>query len=373
MAKWFRILMVAGAALLVSQTALAQTSPSQLEIALQALSESVGQTVTEVDLDGWQWSQTNYPDTSLGCPQPDQAYSQVVTSGYQFLLVYQGQTYDYRVSADGNIVILCTSTDVGTPVAPPTFTPAPVEPAPLAPAAPGCPEGLDLRLTVGEQARATVGLPSNVRAASDVSSQQVGQVQPGEVFTVTGNAVCGPDGLYWWPIQTATLSGWIAQGDVGLYYVEPIPQPLPAENALALLIAENVTRLAQLSRIDSNLQGAIAWSPDGATLAVGNSNEVLGGVWLYDVAQLQNPPARLETGTLVTAVAYTPDGAFLILGDAEGNVEFWQPGAEEAAFSFAAHDNAIEALSVSPNGRILATVGADNAVRFWGVPVTTEG
>lgn len=355
-----------------AQIAVAQSAPPQIDFALQALSAQTGQDITINDLEGYQWSQQNYPDTSLGCPQPGQMYSQVITSGYQFLLVYQGQTYDYRVSEDGSAVILCTAAEIGTPVAPPTFTPAPVEPTPLPPAQ-GCPEGLSLRLSVGEQARATVGLPSNLRAGADVAAEQIGQVQPGEVFTVLAEPVCGPDGLYWWQIQAGNLTGWIAQGDQGLYYIEPIPQPLPPENQLALLLADNIDRLARLSRIEGNLQGAVAWSPDGTTLAVGNANEVLGGVWLYSVGQLQNPPVRLETGTVVTAVAYTPDSAFLILGDVNGDVEFWQPGAAEPAYSFAAHDVAIEALSVSPNGLFLATVGADNEVRLWGIPAATQG
>ena len=116
MSRWLRAFVVMIVALGISQVALAQTSPSQLEFALQALSNQVGQPITVEDLDGWQWSQTNYPDSSLGCPQPGEVYTQVVTSGYQFLLVYQGQTYDYRVSEDGNTVILCTATDIGTPV-----------------------------------------------------------------------------------------------------------------------------------------------------------------------------------------------------------------------------------------------------------------
>ncbi|NLE50101.1 MAG: SH3 domain-containing protein [Chloroflexi bacterium] len=376
MSRWLRAFVVMIVALGISQVALAQTSPSQLEFALQALSNQVGQPITVEDLDGWQWSQTNYPDSSLGCPQPGEVYTQVVTSGYQFLLVYQGQTYDYRVSEDGNTVILCTATDIGTPVEPPTFTPdaaepttAPSTPLPTVPGTePGCPEGLDLRLTAGQQARVTVGLPSNVRSGADVSAEQLGQLQPGDVFTVLSDAVCGPDGLYWYEIQAGELAGWIAQGELGLYYVEPIPQALPDPSTLGLLVAENVGQIVELSRIDSNLQGAIAWSPDGMTLAVGNSNTTLGGVWLYDVAQLQNPPVRLETGTVVTSVAFTPDGAFLILGDADGTVSFWQPNAEEATYSFPAHEVAIEALSVSSDGLILATVGANNTVRLWGVP-----
>ncbi len=46
-------------------------------------------------------------DTSLGCPAEDTAYAQVVTSGYTVMLDYQGTEYDYHVSSDGVIVVLC--------------------------------------------------------------------------------------------------------------------------------------------------------------------------------------------------------------------------------------------------------------------------
>ena len=82
MSRWLRTLIVLVIALGAGQIALAQQGPSQLEFALQALSDQVGEPVAVEDLDGWQWGQTNYPDTSLGCPQPGEVYSQVVTSGY---------------------------------------------------------------------------------------------------------------------------------------------------------------------------------------------------------------------------------------------------------------------------------------------------
>ncbi len=48
----------------------------------------------------------DFSDTSLGCPQPDQMYSQVITPGYQVVLEAQGKEYDYRLTDEKN-VILC--------------------------------------------------------------------------------------------------------------------------------------------------------------------------------------------------------------------------------------------------------------------------
>lgn len=86
-----------------------QTIPEQIQLALDDLSTQLGEAVTFESLAAFQWAYREYPDASLGCPQPGQVYAQVVTPGYQFDLTYAGTTYDYRVSEDGQTVILCDS------------------------------------------------------------------------------------------------------------------------------------------------------------------------------------------------------------------------------------------------------------------------
>jgi hypothetical protein len=50
-----------------------------------------------------------WPDASLGCPQPGMMYAQVITPGYQIILEAAGRRYDYRAPMrhDGP-VRLCT-------------------------------------------------------------------------------------------------------------------------------------------------------------------------------------------------------------------------------------------------------------------------
>jgi hypothetical protein len=50
-----------------------------------------------------------WPDGSLGCPEPNAAYTQAEVAGYHLLLSVQGETYDYR--GGEQFVRLC-----GTPV-----------------------------------------------------------------------------------------------------------------------------------------------------------------------------------------------------------------------------------------------------------------
>lgn len=46
----------------------------------------------------------DWPDSSLGCPQPDMMYLQVITPGYQVVFEVDGVEYDMRATASGGVV-----------------------------------------------------------------------------------------------------------------------------------------------------------------------------------------------------------------------------------------------------------------------------
>ncbi|MEP6986656.1 MAG: hypothetical protein ABI970_13705, partial [Chloroflexota bacterium] len=100
--------------------ALAQTAPDPISAALQDLSNRVNRTVTLTQVTEWNYQQSVYPSPALGCPQPGIAYTDVLTSGFQFIITYEGTVYDYRVSDDKSIVVLC-----GTALAPSAAPPCP--------------------------------------------------------------------------------------------------------------------------------------------------------------------------------------------------------------------------------------------------------
>jgi hypothetical protein len=58
--------------------------------------------ITVVSVEYVEW-----PDTSLGCPEPGQMYLQVITPGYRIILEVRGRTYEYH--SDRRQVILCRS------------------------------------------------------------------------------------------------------------------------------------------------------------------------------------------------------------------------------------------------------------------------
>ena len=387
--RYSRFLLIIALALMSAVVVVAQqpSPPSELDAAIAVLSRQVGTPLTVDLLDSFTWSGQTFADTSLNCPQPDQAYAQIQTSGYQFLLVYQGQTYDYRVTTGGASVLLCVTASATaeatsgataevTPAV--TETTAPVEPTAAVPTATleptaivaPCTSGLSPRLTIGQMARTTTGVSSNVRAAPDASGTVMGAVGAGVTFTVLEGPACGPEGFNWWRVQQGPLTGWVAEGQNGLYYLEPVPTPLPAADALSVIDATTAPDLVQLSRLQGNLSGVLAWSPDGSTLAVAGSNTVTPGVWLYAVAALDaQPPRQLATAAIPTALAFSADGALLAVGTADGRVTFYDVASGAAGYGFPAESGPVRDLRFSPNGRTLAVIGQGATMAFWGVSV----
>ena len=64
-----------------------------------------------------------WPDGSLGCPEPGQFYTQAIVDGAQVLLGADGRLYDYRADAEGNIVFCASGEKDGGRefVPPPSF------------------------------------------------------------------------------------------------------------------------------------------------------------------------------------------------------------------------------------------------------------
>ncbi len=77
------------------------------EAAASDLAKKTNIAAAEVKLMGY--SREEFRDASLGCPQPDAFYSQVITPGYRFQLEAKGQLYDYRTNLQGTRVVLCTN------------------------------------------------------------------------------------------------------------------------------------------------------------------------------------------------------------------------------------------------------------------------
>ncbi len=112
---------------------------------------------------------------------------------------------------------------------------------------------------------------------------------------------------------------------------------------------------------------ALAFSPDGKTLAVGGYEEVL--LWDLAAAKLVGRLSVEPSGGIVGALAYSPDGKSLVVGTGtpgeSGAVKIFDVEKAEAMANFDEPPDVVHAVAVSPDGKLLAAAGAYNAVHVW--------
>jgi hypothetical protein len=103
------------------------------------------------------------------------------------------------------------------PGTPPTPIPLPT------PVLPPCASAPPPRMLVNHIGRVTftTGEPVRVRTGPSTSQTILTLLPEGTVFYVNGGPVCG-EPYWWWSVQTGTgISGWMAEGVVGNYFIEP--------------------------------------------------------------------------------------------------------------------------------------------------------
>jgi hypothetical protein len=342
-----------------------QTPPEPINQALANLSGLVNQNVTLNDV-FWSFEQIQFPDTSLGCPQPGVMYSQVVTLGFRFLITYNNVDYDYRVTADGRFTILC-STVTSTQAAP--QCPPPDQAGWLPP-----------RLTLGGFGRVIPGnLPNNVRDVPGQSGNLIGEIQPGQTFTITEGPVCTSlDRLIWWRVNAFGLEGWTTEGLAPDYYLEPIdaagnplvtPPPgldLP-DLSLPLLTSLQPIASAQGQESLINLSAISPTAPLVAVTPADGSLQIINYQTGEDVVRV----SPFEGG--ISALAFGFSSAelrsYFAAGSPDGSLRAWEQSFEGTFTDLPAlprGTSGITALSFGEDS-ILAAGAEDSTVSLFNV------
>lgn len=112
---------------------------------------------------------------------------------------------------------------------------------------------------------------------------------------------------------------------------------------------------------------SLAFSADGKTLAVGSGEPSRGGdITLWEVAtgRLAQTFAERHLDS-VLAVEFSPDGRLLASGGADKMVRITDLGTGRVVKVFEGHTHHILGLSWRADGRLLASAGADNVVKVW--------
>lgn len=112
---------------------------------------------------------------------------------------------------------------------------------------------------------------------------------------------------------------------------------------------------------------AMALSPDGQTLAVGSGEPSRSGdISLWDMAS-GKLKAKLDERHLDTVLAldFSPDGKLLASGGADKAVRVTELASGRMVKLFEGHTHHVLGLSWRADGRLLSSSGADNVVKIW--------
>jgi WD40 repeat protein len=114
---------------------------------------------------------------------------------------------------------------------------------------------------------------------------------------------------------------------------------------------------------------ALAFSPDGKTLAMGGYQEVL--LWDLANAKLAKRIGVGQIADFVRSVAFRNNGQWLAVAEGTpygpGAVKVFDVNSGQPALAFQEPQDAVFAVMFSPDGKLLAAGGVDHVVRVWSV------
>ena len=125
-----------------------------------------------------------------------------------------------------------------------------------------------------------------------------------------------------------------------------------------------------------------AFSPDGNTLATGGEDNV---VYIWRAADYRNPKRTLfgSNETIhphltlkghtdhIGALAFSPDGKTLASGGKDKTIRFWDVETGNSLFTITGHRKGIRALAFSPNGKTLASA-AFSELYLWNTTTANQ-
>lgn len=113
----------------------------------------------------------------------------------------------------------------------------------------------------------------------------------------------------------------------------------------------------------SGMINSVAFSPDGKLLASGSADNF---IKLFDVATRRNVRTLPRQAF---SVAFSRDGKLLASGGADHQIRLWNVDTGLEVRSLSGHTDHVKLVAFSPDGRLLASESNDDTVRLWDVAI----
>lgn len=108
---------------------------------------------------------------------------------------------------------------------------------------------------------------------------------------------------------------------------------------------------------------AVAYSPDGKTLASSGSSD--GTIQLWNVANGTHLRTLKGHTEMVRTLAFLPDDKTLVSGSDDDTLRMWDTNTGRMLRKLSGHSNDVKSVTFSRDGKMLASGSKDASVRLW--------